>query len=459
MHMKNLLEKTMAIDTLARAGDEVLCDLLRKERKRGHVRFSKHKLLRQAAEARAQESSLPLREIPSFRNNLRSYVGHLRSALKEGTHNCHPLHVVLLKKPDGGKRPLMVHKYLEDKIIERAVYIVVREILREQLDNGVSYCGIPTLNRKQRAPGVLDAHIRLARFMREKRWWILKADIASFFDSLRRQEALALLKKHLPDDSLQPFFESWIQVSFDNPAALPEGHNPKIGIPQGSCLSPLVANLYLYNFDEIRKKLGVELLRYADDLAIVCTSEDRLLTERKRAESDLKAVGLVFKEKKVKSHRPDDDMDFLGYRHTLGKVHVEDTKISEWIERLGLVFRMFLSVANRMRAGKPMRPKDIETLKKARKMLYEKLGGYSEWMLPARISCIVKRHEAQKHASRMGRYLASACHGINRIAGRNMLEMCPFIRTMRDPMDNLPAHRVWPYVVPRIVLIIDHDQL
>lgn len=87
----------------------------------------------------------------------------------------------------------------------------------------------------------------------------------------------------------------------------------KIGIVQGSPLSPLLANLYLHAFDKAMTRSGIRMVRYADDLLILCRSEGRAQQALNHAQKRLTTLNLQLNPKKTKIAHFNDGIEFLGH--------------------------------------------------------------------------------------------------------------------------------------------------
>ena len=87
----------------------------------------------------------------------------------------------------------------------------------------------------------------------------------------------------------------------------------KIGIIQGSPLSPLLANIYLHAFDKAMSRAGIRLVRYADDLLLLCRSEGRARHTLWHAQKRLATLKLQFNQKKTRIAHFNDGVEFLGH--------------------------------------------------------------------------------------------------------------------------------------------------
>ena len=87
----------------------------------------------------------------------------------------------------------------------------------------------------------------------------------------------------------------------------------KIGIIQGSPLSPLLANIYLHAFDKAMTRTGIRLVRYADDLLLLCRTERRARHALTHAQKHLARLKLTLNPKKTQIAHFDAGVEFLGY--------------------------------------------------------------------------------------------------------------------------------------------------
>ena len=87
----------------------------------------------------------------------------------------------------------------------------------------------------------------------------------------------------------------------------------KIGILQGSPLSPLLANIYLHPFDKAMTRAGIRMVRYADDLLLLCRSESRARHAHQYAQRRLATLKLELNPKKTQITDFDTGIEFLGH--------------------------------------------------------------------------------------------------------------------------------------------------
>src|SRR5467141_2044206 len=200
-----------------------------------------------------------------YETGLGERLKDLHSRVHRGTYRAQPSKRAYIPKTDGRKRPLGIAA-LEDKIVQHAVMTVLNQIYEEDF-LGFSYGFRP--GRRQH--DALDA--LWVGVMRRKVNWILDADIRSFFDEIRHDWLLKFVKHRIADRRILRLIGKWLRAGVSE-----EGQWSKTerGTPQGSVISPLLANVYLhYAFDlwvqhwrQHRATGDVIVVRYADDAVL-----------------------------------------------------------------------------------------------------------------------------------------------------------------------------------------------
>ena len=177
-----------------------------------------------------------------------------------------------IPKGDGKQfRPLGIPA-LVDKIVSKAVAILLEQIYEQDFYD-FSYGFRPGRSCHQAShdlrQGLLNSGIR----------HVIDCDIRAFFDNLQHDELLLILRERVTDGRILELIEMWLKAGIldDRELVFPEK-----GSPQGSVISPLLANAYLHEvldkwFAEVvtRHCRGkVMLIRYADDFIIGCQHEE-----------------------------------------------------------------------------------------------------------------------------------------------------------------------------------------
>jgi len=266
-----------------------------------------------------------------YEAGLEGRLADLHSRLHRDAYRALPSRRVYIEKGDGRKRPLGIAA-LEDKIVQHAVVTILNQIYEEDF-LGFSYGFRPGRSQHQ----ALDA-LSFA-LVKRKVNYVLDADIQGFFDNLDKAWMIKFVAHRVADRRILRLIQKWLKAG-----VMEEGKwsDTETGTPQGSVISPLLANIYLHYVFDLwvdvwRKKSArgeVIVLRYADDIVLGFqwgTDADRF---RKDLGERLGKFGLELhpdKTRRIEFGRyaeqnrnrrgegKPETFDFLGFTHISGK--------------------------------------------------------------------------------------------------------------------------------------------
>ena len=204
--------------------------------------------------------------------NLDENLDALLGRLKSGRYRAPPVKRVHIPKGDGRKtRPIGIPTF-EDKLLQRAVAMVL-EAVYEQDFLPCSHGFRPGRSPHDAVQALWEATMDVGG------GWVLEADIESFFDTLSHQHLRSFLDQRVRDGVLRRAIDKWLKAGVLEEGALRRSED---GTPQGGVISPLLANIYLHEvldrwFAEVvqpRLRGKATLVRYADDFVIVFQRED-----------------------------------------------------------------------------------------------------------------------------------------------------------------------------------------
>lgn len=221
--------------------------------------------------------------------------------LEAGTYNPEPLRSVSLPKAGGGSRTLSIPAP-HDMLVQRAMLHTLRPIIDARLE-AVSSAFRPSNSRFQTA-----AAIEAAR--QDGFEYVFRADIERFFDAIQFDKLESMLR-NLPLD--QPVIDLLMRM-----IRCPVRQGGSVvareqGLPQGTPLSPLLANLYLDQFDEAIMSRGYRLVRFADDFLIAARTEEEAAEAGRVAAEELEKLELVLSKDKTGIVTFDQGFAFLGF--------------------------------------------------------------------------------------------------------------------------------------------------
>ena len=202
-----------------------------------------------------------------YGNGLSERLLDLHDRVHSGAYRALPSRRVEIPKPDGGTRPLGIAA-LEDKIVQKAVAETILLPIFEPEFLGFSYGFRP-------GRGAHDALDAVAfGIERRKVNWIADADIRSYFDRIDRSWLVRFLEHRIGDRRVIRLIAKWLNAGVMEAG---EWRDDLRGTPQGSIVSPILANIYLHYVLDLwfQRKWRVQtargdtiIVRYADDFVV-----------------------------------------------------------------------------------------------------------------------------------------------------------------------------------------------
>lgn len=252
--------------------------------------------------------------LQEFEQDLKSNLYKIWNRMSSGSYLPPAVKLVEIPKSGGGIRILGIPA-VADRIAQRAAVLEVEPQLEKLFhEDSFGY-----------RPGK-SAHQAL-EVTRKRCWrydWVLDLDIKAFFDSIDHGLLMKAVEKHTSNRWLLLYISRWLKVPYQKPnGSLIERSQ---GVPQGSVIGPLLANLFLhYVMDEwMKRNYGhIPFARYADDMVCHCRTESEAQALKEAIQKRFAACKLELNETKTKViYCKDDDrkgdyahtgFDFLGY--------------------------------------------------------------------------------------------------------------------------------------------------
>lgn len=199
---------------------------------------------------------------------LKEHGKELINSILQGKYKPDPVRRKEIPKSDGGVRKLGIPS-VKDRIVQQGVAQILTPIYEPLFTDG-SYGYRPGRSAQ-------DAIRRILEYGKQGYEWAVLLDLSKYFDTLNHEKLLNLLRREIEDERVIQLIKRFLKSGvMENGVVMPTEE----GSPQGGPLSPLLANIYLNEFDHEYERRGVPVIRYADDIVILCKSEraaERLL--------------------------------------------------------------------------------------------------------------------------------------------------------------------------------------
>lgn len=252
--------------------------------------------------------------IEQYEKKLSMNLYKLWNRMSSGTYFPKPVKLVEIPKANGGTRPLGIPT-VEDRVAQMVVVMTINERL-EAIFHHDSYAYRPN---RSTSDAIAVARQRCFRYS-----WVLDMDISKFFDTIDHELLMKAVRKHVSEKWILLYIERWLKVPYQTKDGKTIERDK--GVPQGSVIGPVLANLFLtYVFDLWMKKNypNIPFERYADDTICHCWTQQQAEELKSTLIKRFEDCKLKLNEEKTKivyckdSNRKGDyaetSFDFLGF--------------------------------------------------------------------------------------------------------------------------------------------------
>jgi group II intron reverse transcriptase/maturase len=269
-----------------------------------------------------------------YGRDLAANLKDLETRLHRGSYRPQPARQVCIPQADGKMRPLAISN-LEDKIVQRAVAYIV-EALYEPLFTDASLGFRPRRGGHQ-------AIRRVYHLLKDgRRPHVVDVDIEKFFNSMNHERMMEFLEKRISDPRFLRLMAKLLRTSVMVDGETQEN---EVGSPQGSIVSPLLANIFLHYVLDLwfKERFGgyrQQMVRYADDVVFCFHDQDEAESFLPQLKERFQAYQLSVNESKTKivdfGNKTHNVFHFLGFTLYWGKTREGKTllKLKTQTERL-----------------------------------------------------------------------------------------------------------------------------
>jgi len=236
-----------------------------------------------------------------FNRRYKFYLSELMEDLESGKYYPFPLMRIRIPKRNGTGSRFLSIPTIRDRVAQTAFFLAARESFEKEFET-VSHAF-------RQGRGVLTAISEIKKWREKGYFFAVDADIDAYFDNIDHLMLIRKIEEMNFDEKTIGLLKKWIYAEIYDGEKI---WTLNKGIPQGSVVSPLLANLFLDELDEVMISFGKKIVRYADDFLILSKTEHEAIDNIELTDMILEEMHLKLNEGKTKIVSFNSGFKFLG---------------------------------------------------------------------------------------------------------------------------------------------------